>query len=115
MLTMYSELRGILTEFATKGAEQARTSKTLLFSISKILSRRTRGGNSPWCRDRSLPTKDANGEPSLTASAWRPIRNWPQASAESVGCGRGGGGASTAVSMCATPCWSDCRRGSPTC
>ena len=37
VLTMYSELRGILTEFATKGAEQARTSKTLLFSIENSL------------------------------------------------------------------------------
>jgi V8-like Glu-specific endopeptidase len=37
VLTMYSELRGILTEFATKGAEQARTSKTQLFSIENSL------------------------------------------------------------------------------
>ena len=37
VLTMYSELRGILTEFATKGAEQARTSKTMLFSIENSL------------------------------------------------------------------------------
>ena len=37
VLIMYSELRGILTEFATKGAEQARTSKTLLFSIENSL------------------------------------------------------------------------------
>ena len=37
VLTMYSELRGILTEFATKGAEQARTSKTLLFSVENSL------------------------------------------------------------------------------
>jgi hypothetical protein len=37
VLTIYSELRGILTEFATKGTEQARTSKTRLFSIENSL------------------------------------------------------------------------------
>jgi hypothetical protein len=33
ILNLYSELRGVLNEFATKGPEEARTSKTLLFSI----------------------------------------------------------------------------------
>ncbi|MHB8476469.1 MAG: S46 family peptidase [Steroidobacteraceae bacterium] len=37
VLNLYSELRGILTEFATKGAEQERTSKTRLFSIENSL------------------------------------------------------------------------------
>jgi hypothetical protein len=37
LLTMFAELRGILTEFATKGPEQARTSKTQLFSIENSL------------------------------------------------------------------------------
>ncbi|HXA35840.1 MAG TPA: S46 family peptidase [Steroidobacteraceae bacterium] len=37
ILNLFSELRGILTEFATKGAEQERTSKTLLFSIENSL------------------------------------------------------------------------------
>ncbi|HEV7610799.1 MAG TPA: S46 family peptidase [Steroidobacteraceae bacterium] len=37
VLSLFSELRGILTEFATKGPEQARTSKTLLFSIENSL------------------------------------------------------------------------------
>ncbi len=36
-LNLFSELRGILTEFATKGPEQARTSKTLLFSIENSI------------------------------------------------------------------------------
>jgi hypothetical protein len=33
----FSELRGTLTEFGTKGPEQARTSKTLLFSVENSL------------------------------------------------------------------------------
>jgi hypothetical protein len=37
VLNLFSELRGILTEFATKGPEQARTSKTLLFSIENSI------------------------------------------------------------------------------
>jgi Peptidase S46 len=37
VLAMFSELRGILTEFATKGPEQARTSKTQLFSVENSL------------------------------------------------------------------------------
>jgi hypothetical protein len=37
LLYLYSELRGVLTEFATKGPEQARTSKTLLFGIENSL------------------------------------------------------------------------------
>ncbi len=36
-ITLYSELRGVLTEFATKGVEQARTSTTQLFSIENSL------------------------------------------------------------------------------
>jgi hypothetical protein len=36
-LNLFSELRGLLTEFATKGPEQARTSKTLLFGIENSL------------------------------------------------------------------------------
>jgi len=36
-LNLLSELRGLLTEYATKGAEQARTSKTLLFSVENSL------------------------------------------------------------------------------
>jgi hypothetical protein len=36
-LDLFSELRGVLSEFATKGPEQARTSKTLLFSIENSL------------------------------------------------------------------------------
>src|SRR6202140_4334816 len=37
ILYLYSELRGVLTEFATKGPEQARTSRTLLFQIENSL------------------------------------------------------------------------------
>ena len=37
ILNLFSELRGVLTEFATKGPEQARTSKSLLFSIENSL------------------------------------------------------------------------------
>jgi V8-like Glu-specific endopeptidase len=37
VLNLFSELRGVLTEFATKGPEQARTSKTLLFGIENSL------------------------------------------------------------------------------
>jgi hypothetical protein len=37
VLNQYSELRGLLTEYATKGAEQARTSQTLRFSIENSL------------------------------------------------------------------------------
>lgn len=37
VLNLFSELRGILAEFATKGPEQARTSKSLLFSIENSL------------------------------------------------------------------------------
>ena len=37
ILNLYSELRGVLNEFATKGPEEARTSKTLLFSIENTL------------------------------------------------------------------------------
>jgi V8-like Glu-specific endopeptidase len=37
VLNLFSELRGILTEYATMGPEQARTSKTLLFSIENSL------------------------------------------------------------------------------
>jgi hypothetical protein len=36
-MNLFSELRGVLTEFATKGPEEARTSKTLLFSIENSL------------------------------------------------------------------------------
>jgi hypothetical protein len=37
LLNFFSEMRGLLTEYATKGAEQARTSKTLLFGIENAL------------------------------------------------------------------------------
>lgn len=37
ILDLFSELRGVLSEFATKGPEQARTSKTLLFEIENSL------------------------------------------------------------------------------
>lgn len=37
ILNTYSELRGVLNEFATKGAEEARTSSTLRFSIENSL------------------------------------------------------------------------------
>jgi hypothetical protein len=37
ILNLYSELRGVLNEFATKGPEQARTSKTLLFGVENSL------------------------------------------------------------------------------
>ena len=37
LLNTFSELRGVLNEFATKGAEEARTSNTLLFSIENSL------------------------------------------------------------------------------
>jgi hypothetical protein len=37
ILNLFSELRGVLSEFATKGPEQARTSKTLLFGIENSL------------------------------------------------------------------------------
>ena len=37
ILNLFSELRGVLSEFATKGPEQARTSKTLLFEIENSL------------------------------------------------------------------------------
>ena len=37
VLALFSELRGLLGEFATKGPEQARTSKTLFFSIENSL------------------------------------------------------------------------------
>jgi Peptidase S46 len=37
VLNLFSELRGVLSEFATKGPEQARTSKTMLFSIENSL------------------------------------------------------------------------------
>lgn len=37
ILNLFSELRGVLNEFATKGAEEARTSRTLLFSIENSL------------------------------------------------------------------------------
>jgi hypothetical protein len=36
-LYLLSELRGVLTEYATKGAEQARTSHTLLFGVENSL------------------------------------------------------------------------------
>jgi Peptidase S46 len=37
VLTFMSELRGVLSEFATKGAEQERTAETLLFNIENTL------------------------------------------------------------------------------
>ncbi|MGO9716671.1 MAG: S46 family peptidase [Steroidobacteraceae bacterium] len=37
ILTTFSELRGVLNEFSTKGPEESRTSKTLLFSIENSL------------------------------------------------------------------------------
>jgi Peptidase S46 len=37
ILNLFSELRGVLNEFGTKGVEEARTSKTLLFSIENSL------------------------------------------------------------------------------
>jgi hypothetical protein len=37
ILNLYSELRGVLSEFATKGPEQARTSRTLLFVVENSL------------------------------------------------------------------------------
>jgi hypothetical protein len=37
VIGLFSELRGILTEYATKGPEQARTSHTLLFGIENSL------------------------------------------------------------------------------
>ena len=37
ILNTFSELRGVLNEFATKGSEEARTSRTLLFSIENSL------------------------------------------------------------------------------
>jgi hypothetical protein len=37
ILELFSELRGVLSEYGTKGAEQARTSKTLLFNIENSL------------------------------------------------------------------------------
>ena len=37
ILTLFSELRGVLSEFGTKGAEEARTSNTLRFSIENSL------------------------------------------------------------------------------
>jgi hypothetical protein len=37
ILNLYSELRGVLNEFATKGPEEARTANTLLFSIENSL------------------------------------------------------------------------------
>jgi Peptidase S46 len=37
ILGLFSELRGVLGEFGTKGPEQARTSKTLLFNIENSL------------------------------------------------------------------------------
>jgi hypothetical protein len=37
ILNLYSELRGVLSEFATKGPEQARTSKTLFFGVENSL------------------------------------------------------------------------------
>jgi hypothetical protein len=37
ILNLFSELRGVLSEFGTKGPEQARTSKTLLFGIENSL------------------------------------------------------------------------------
>jgi hypothetical protein len=37
IVNLFSELRGVLNEFATKGPEEARTSRTLLFSIENSL------------------------------------------------------------------------------
>jgi hypothetical protein len=37
ILTLYSELRGVLNEFATKGPEEARTSSTLRFGVENSL------------------------------------------------------------------------------
>jgi hypothetical protein len=37
IMNLFSELRGVLTEFATKGPEEARTSRTLLFSVENSL------------------------------------------------------------------------------
>jgi hypothetical protein len=37
VLTLYSELRGVLNEFATKGPEEARTSSTLRFGVENSL------------------------------------------------------------------------------
>src|SRR5579863_9924462 len=37
ILNLYSDLRGVLSEFATKGPEQARTSRTLLFGVENSL------------------------------------------------------------------------------
>jgi hypothetical protein len=37
ILNLFSELRGVLSEYATKGPEQARTSKTLLFEIENSI------------------------------------------------------------------------------
>jgi V8-like Glu-specific endopeptidase len=37
LLTLYSELRGLLTDYRTKGAEEARTSDTLLFGIENSI------------------------------------------------------------------------------
>jgi hypothetical protein len=37
LLTLLSEIRGVLTEFGTKGSEQARTSNTLRFSMENSL------------------------------------------------------------------------------
>jgi hypothetical protein len=61
-LNLYSELRGVLTEFATKGPEQARTSRTLLFgvenSLKAIKGRQLALVEGPLVADKARAEKD---------------------------------------------------------
>jgi hypothetical protein len=86
-LNTFSELRGVLNEYATKGPEQARTSKTLLFSIENSL-------------------KAIKGRP--------PIPNWQPPMAE-PGTPWRRQWRINATSSCATRSWSDFRSGCPSC
>ena len=105
VLTMYSELRGILTEFATKGAEQARTSKTLLFSVENSLKaykgRQLALVQGSIIADKAGTEADFRkrvaADPKLASSLGEPGMRWRRRRR------------TTAVSTCATRCWSDCR------
>ena len=55
-LDLLSELRGVLTEYATKGSEEARTSHTLLFGVENSL-KAYKGGQLALVQGTIIPDK----------------------------------------------------------
>ena len=87
---LFSELRGVLSEYATKGPEQARTSKTLLFDIENSL-KAIKGMQLALVRGTLVADK-ARAENEFRKRS-RPIRNCRRLR-RSLGGDRGAGGAS---------------------